>query len=217
MVNKLSRKSQLEKFEARMAKAKMDEDVIKKSNIDNSTLEKTGEKIVKKYGLSTEDIFAIITRDSIGSFIHLWNNSMENVLRETLRTEIRDIVKDVIRDEMMEAYMGIIKGMGSINIKEIIKEETEDFIKNDLMTVNREETDSIKKQVRRRSKKMTDYRPELEAAIIDAKIKGFDPHKGSEFKNINSRNSSLYTYFMKDNKGIKGAWKKHVDNILNDF
>jgi hypothetical protein len=122
-------KSQLEKFQARMSKMKKDEHVIKQQELKNSTIEKKAEKIAKQHGVSTEEIFAIITRESIGGFVQLWNNSMETVLRETLRGEIREIIREVVREQMTEAYKGIITGM--MDVESIVREEMMNMVSDE--------------------------------------------------------------------------------------
>lgn len=198
--------SQVEKFNSRYAKKKTDEIVIKDNNLKQSTPEKQGEKIAKKHGISTEDIFAVITRESLEPFIKMWNNSMESVIRETIRTEIRQ----VIQEEMVSAYKGIMKGMmPEVDID--LRQQVSNIIRNELVsdqvTVRVKEEDSTKIHI---DKKVT-----LEEAIILMKNNGIDPTVGVSWTKQGGRFATLYVTFMKKNKGIKGAWKEYVETVLS--
>jgi gas vesicle protein len=215
-----NRKSQLEKFESKMAKKKRDEDAIKQSNVKGNTLEKRAGKIVKDFDLSTEDIFAIITRDSMGAFAKMWNNSMESVIRETIRTEIRQ----VIREELAAAYRGVIKGMTEDNISDIsetIREEVDNF-KEEIQYAaytaaepkqeTEQEEKTIKYTVKERDEK------ELKQLVIEAHYKNdVDPYSGKSFKSSGPRNNTLYQNFMKQNRGTKGVWKQFVLDVITSI
>jgi hypothetical protein len=104
------RKSQLEKFNARQAKAKAVDNMIAEQNakaaMQTKTIEEKGAEILKTT-TGREDVFAVIARDSMESFMKMWNNSMENVIRETVRTE----VTAMIQTEMEAAMKGMFSGM----------------------------------------------------------------------------------------------------------
>ena len=200
--------SQLEKFKSRQAKMKTDTVVIKEQGLKNSTPEKQGEKIAKQHGLTTEDIFAVITRESMGPFIKMWNNSMENVIRETIRTEIRQIMQE----EMVAAYKGIMKGlMPEIDID--IKEQVAEVIKEEIEPLIPFEEPQLKETP---NKLHIDKNVSLDQAIILLNEAGINPTVGATWTKQGGRFSTLYVNFMKDNKGIKGAWRNHVLSVLKN-
>lgn len=204
--------SQLEKFNRRSAKMKADTVVIKEENLKNSTPEKQGEKIAKQHGLTTEDIFAVITRESMGPFIKMWNNSMETVIRETIRTEIRSVMEDVVQEQLVGAFKGIMKGMTpeiDIDIKEVVKEKVVEFIKED--TVEEAIACPI---VTENDKLQIDKTVSVEEAIIMLHEAGIDPTKGNNLKKRGGRWATLYLTFMKANKGVKGAWHDYAMSVI---
>jgi hypothetical protein len=239
------RKSQLEKFNARMSKMKRDEQVIKQKELENSTVEKKAEKIAKQHGVSTEEIFAIITRESISGFVQLWNNSMESTIRETIRGEVREIIREVVQEQMIEAYKGIVKGM--TDVESIVKEEMKNAaaetiapplapyqikaglahdlgqlqVSNPEQYMNEPEREkrvgTFKKKRAGRQKIYTqDFEEELREAVLKGDADGVIVGIGKHFKKSSSRNSTLYQKFLQKNKGVSGAWANYVANILNE-
>ena len=208
----MNRKSQVEKFEARLGKIKKDEEVIKESEIRNNTPEKRAEKIAKNNGISTEDIFAIITRESINPFVKMWNNSMEDVIRETIRNEIKDLVSETIREELISAYKGFIRGMTNIEtIEKAIKEEVKETV-HQTFTSNENITSIVEQNVKSDSSQYG----ELNQYILNFAKEGGNPGNGKAFKSSSSRANGLYQKFIRHNKGIKGAWNEYVDLVLNN-
>lgn len=67
---------------------------------------KQGEDVMKSVAPGSE-VFAVIARDAMETFIKTWNNSMENVIKETIRVE----VKSVVQTELQEAVKGVFQGM----------------------------------------------------------------------------------------------------------
>lgn len=206
-------KSQLEKFHNRQAKMKVDEVAVQEDLLKNSTVKKQGQKVAEKHGISTEDIFAIITRESMGSFVKLWNNSMETVVRETLRTEVKTIMREIIQEEMVEAYRGIVKGMTSV--EDIVKQEMEEIIREEIIPTVTKPSPTKEKRSYAKSKSPNAHSAELEQSIIEAFENGNKVLEGATFKKVKPRYSTLYQRFMKENKGVKGAWYNHVNNILD--
>lgn len=199
---------QITKFNKRYGKAKEDEKVIIETEMKNQTLEKSAVKIAKESNVSTEDIFAIITRNSMESFMNLWSNSIEEVVRKTIRTEIRQ----VIQEELVGAYTGIMKGMTEVKMEGIINDEINSIFndKNPEPAIKFEE-EKPKERINKKS-----YLDELEQAIRKANSEGINVILGKSFKSTSSRNSGMYQKFMRENKGIKGAWSTHVRNILKN-
>lgn len=195
---------QVTKFNKRYAKDKEDEKAIVEKAIKNQTIEKAAIDIAKSKSVSTEDIFAVITRNSMESFINLWSNSMEDVIRKTVREEMKQ-VRQVIQEELVGAYTGIMKGMTEAKIGGIINDE--------ITSIIHEQKPNEEKRKARTNKQP--YLDELEKAILKAHSDGINVISGMSFKKSSSRNSGLYQRFYRENKGIKGAWNDHVQAILN--
>ena len=200
----MRRKTQVEKFNARFGKNWADEQAIKEGEIKNSKPEVKAEKLVKANGIDPEEIFAIVTRENIGLMNKLWNNSMENVIKETIKNEVKELVRETIREELLSAYKGILKGMNNELIKnsEPLKE---------IEIAKREVATTVAKKYT-----VTKNKDELIANIIKAKNEGINPSVGKTFKSLSGRHNGLYQRFMTENKGIKGAWKNFVQDVLNE-
>lgn len=217
------RKSQLEKFNSRVGKMHKDEEVIKKAEIKNSTVEKQAEKIVSKFGLSTEDIFAIITHESIGGFVKLWNNSMEDVVRKSMRTEMKDIVREVIQEEMVSAYKGILRGINDFKSAVNIELEPEEVLEDNIVEFELEQKEykiqSVASVVAepKVNKIIFDKSATAEEIIVKLHQEGIDPIKGKNMVLQGSKAITLYNTFMRNHKGERGAWKDYVLSILNNL
>jgi hypothetical protein len=205
----MGRKSQVEKFYARQAKKKVDDEVIYSTAIERKTLEERGEIIAENNGMSTEEIFAVIGRNSIQPFIRLWNNSMESVIKEHMRNEIKDIVREVIREELTSAVTGFIKGM-DLNV--LIPQQPQ-TIKQDIKI---EPTEQKVELSEREQIKQKAFYEELEQAIKTGYANNIEVHIGRKFKESSSRNNGLYQVFLKYNKGIRGAWVAHVNSVMKN-
>lgn len=220
----MSRKSQLEKFELRMSKQRKDEEVVKETEVKNSTLEKRAGKVANQYGISTEDIFMIIARDSASTFLKMWNNSMENVVRETIQAEVRN----VIQEELASAVRGFMKGLSMTNheMDEEIEEEIEKqapeikpFLAFDSkLNEMKVETDDYVKILAKHEEKADENGfiadDEMKEAIIQSHHMGIDVTSAVQFKNLYARNSTLYQRFVKNNAGRRGGWKTYSANVI---
>jgi hypothetical protein len=208
----MKRRSRVEVFNAKSSKKRSDEDAIKKHSLEKETVQDKAEKIAKEHGIDTEEIFAVITRESIGSFINLWNNSMESVIRETMRNE----VKKIIQDELAAAYRGILKGIAPETEK--IKEELAEEMKEEILIAA---STSIKQTEDKVEEKNVEYEvddkhaEELKQMVIEGSyISGCNPAVGLHFKRLGKKQSNEYQKFLNFNKGRKGAWKKFVEDVL---
>ena len=223
----MSRKSQLEKFEARRAKARMDENVVAEGEIKASTLQETGKKVANEYGMSTEDIFMIIARDSVKAFVTMWENSTRNTVQETIRTEMATMVREAVREEMVAAFTGIVKGIMPAQdeiVKNIVKDEIKQATAEVAATVQEQINPIIKQQSVTKEKRKpgpkrarttpAQFYEELKYALLEYKEEGGDPTVGTPFKKSSSRNNGLYQKFNKLNAGQKGAWKTYVEKVL---
>lgn len=116
------RKSQLEKFQARQAKARGVSHAIEEQKAKaayeeqhksitergGDFVEKVTEGVVKR-----EDVYAVMTREGMSTFMNMWNNSMESVIKETIREQVKPMVQDIVRDVIQEELQAAIKGVFS--------------------------------------------------------------------------------------------------------
>lgn len=121
----MGRKSQLEKFDARMRKARAVDNQIAEQNAkaaQQNDIMKEGEKIMKETTGQSNNVFAVIARDSMEGFIKTWNNSMDNVVKTTIRNEtetmrnqiqamIQDEIKAMVQSELESAVRGVFAGI----------------------------------------------------------------------------------------------------------
>lgn len=205
----MKRKSQVEKFNAKYAKARLDEEAVTVKKSKPVTLERRGEIAAASNGMNTEEIFAIIGRNSVEPFVKMWNNSMENVVRDSMRTEIKEIVREVIREELVSAFNGLIRGMSCSNETEIEKQV-------EAQVETKAEEQEIEKPVvtMPKDEKQRKFYNELDEAIITQHERGTNIYIGKIFKSTSSRNNTLYQKFLYHHKGVKGAWSTYIDYVL---
>jgi hypothetical protein len=126
-----NRQSQVEKFNARAAKMKADAEAIRlaalKRSAELDNYEKEGERVMKE-AAPTEEVFAVIARSGMESFMKVWNNSMETVIRETVRTEVRSM----IQEELQAAMKGMFQGMNEA-VTGVIKESVMPKVEEELV------------------------------------------------------------------------------------
>lgn len=233
--------SQVEKFQAREAKAakhQKDEEVVRETELKNSTLDKRAGRVAKQYGYSTEDIFMIIARDSAQSWMKMWNNSMENVIRETIRQEVQPMIQEAIQQELASAVRGFIKGMTEFSqeqIAETVQEEIqiavnpESQFKNGLQQLQEKRTEAFESKLNEMKQETDEYVKNLNLdvipveliadektriAVIEAHQAGIDPVQVNKFKKFKPTCNTVYQRFTRKNKGIKGAWKQYVDSVI---
>lgn len=195
----MRRMTQVEKFQAKVGKGKGDEKAIYERQ-KKETLSEKGAKIAHKKGMPSEDIFAIIGRDGMDTFVNMWNNSMETVIKETIREEIQPYIRQVVREELATAFSGIVRGLSG-DAPEVVEEPEVE-----------EEPTVIYLEPREEEYK---FYPELRELIWKFKASGGNPLIGKMFKMESSRNNGLYQMFMRKNKGTRGAWQQFVVETLN--
>lgn len=221
-----NRKAQVEKFNARWGKIKKDESVIREAEakraLEKKDIMEKGYDVLKSVNpnAQTEDVFAVIARNSIGTFIDTFRNSIREMIREVVSTEFKNVVREVVKSELQSAATGLIKGLSSI--QDIIKEEMENIMQEEVenIGVTNNETTTMELPendiVEVKSGKI-DKKRELNALIIKAYQDGLDPRIGSKFKKYSSRANGLYQRFMIEYKGQRGAWKNYVESVLKNI
>lgn len=217
-----SRKSQVEKFNARWGKIKKDENVIREAEakraLEKKDIMKKGYDVLKSVNpnAETEDVFAVIARNSIGTFIDTFRNSIREMIREVVSTEFKNVVHEVVKSELQSAVTGLIKGLSSIQgivieeMENIIQEEAANISKS--TTIKLPENDDVEVKTGKISKEQ-----ELNSLIVQAYKDGLDPRIGSKFKKYSSRANGLYQRFMIEYKGQRGAWKNYVESVLKNI
>lgn len=115
------RKSQLEKFERRQAKARAIDHTIAetkaKAAMHQKDIMEKGVDVMKETvnpNAGREDVFAVIARDSMETFVKTWNNSMETVIRETIRTEVTKMVQTEMESAMKGMFTGMNEAMAAM-------------------------------------------------------------------------------------------------------
>lgn len=231
------RKSQLEKFEARQSKAQAITHTIQEENFKKSIQPKNimerGAQLMNtiKPGSKTEDIAAAITHEGMATFMKLWNNSMEDTIRATMKDAIRpmvsEIVREVIQEELAAAIKGVFSGMNGFmqpqsTEDEIIVEEVNHVepIEHELPVFHMPLSQRVKEEQELEAPKkkrvgripVAVWMNELEELIKS--IEDVDPRVGIHFEKKGGRYRSLYQKFMQQYKGVKGAWKAHVEKVL---
>lgn len=148
------RKSQLEKFDAKMRKAQaiqMQEAEAKaKESIRKQDIMEKGRDVMTKAGGNSEDVFMVIARDAMQTFIKTWNNSMESVIRETVRNEVRTMVQEELQAAVKGVFAGINQAMVGMpqmmaeQVQEQVQEEVEERIVGPLSQRVQQELDAAK-------------------------------------------------------------------------
>lgn len=201
----MNRKTQVEKFQAKYGVKKKDEQVIKEKQI-KKTIQEKGAEIARNKNVNTEDVFAVIGKDSVDTFVKMWNNSMETVIKETIREEIKPLIREIVREELISAFTGISRGLaGDIKIEIETPTVSEETVEEEAQVI--EEPEDFEELY---------FYDELREHIHMAKVKGIDPYMGSKFKKLSSRANGLYQTFAKHHKGRRGSWKRFVKLTLND-
>jgi hypothetical protein len=216
------RKSQVEKFYARWGKVRKDENVIReveaRKALEKKDIMEKGYDVFKSVNpnAKTEDVFAVIARDSVGLFIDMFRNSIREMIREVVSTEFKNVVHEVISSELQSAAVGLIKGFNSV--QGIIKEEVENIVQEEVENISETtimklpENDVVEVKAEKISKEQ-----ELNSLIVQAYQDGLDPRIGSKFKKYSSRANGLYQIFMMEHKGQKGAWKNYAESVLKNI
>lgn len=221
-----NRKSRVEKFNSRWGKIKKDESVIREAEakraLEKKDIMEKGYDVLKSVNpnAETEDVFAVIARNSIGSFIDTFRNSIREMIREVVSTEFKNVVHEVVKSELQNTAIGLIKGLSSI--QDIIREEMENIIQeevsNNSLANNRVVAEELpKNKVVEVKTEEISKEQELNLLIIQAYQDGLDPRVGSKFKKYSSRANGLYQGFMKKHKGERGAWKNYVESVLKNI
>ena len=221
----------LDRWNRRAGKNKADEQAMRKNWKPNKTLEEKGLEALKsvKPQATTEDVFAVIARDSMEPFMKLWTNSVESsvnksfnevmpVLRAEMKEMVREVVQEVIQDEMEQAIRGMVRG-----ITESIAsmQQPQLHVVQPVSAPQEEEVAPVQQMVTRRRGKGKYHTPEsIKRTIIKAYEQiGNDVYVVKRFKALGSEYSGAYQAHTRDNK-IEGndkrrnGWQSFVASVL---
>ena len=221
----------LDRWNQRQGKNKADEQAIRRNWNKQQTVEEKGLDVLKtaKPQATTEDVFAVIARDSMEPFVKLWTNSVESsvnksfkeampVLRAEMKDMVREVVQEVIQDEMEQAIRGMVRGMTE-SIASL--QQPQLHVVQPVSAPQVQEEEAPKQQITRRRGKGKYHTPESIKATI---IKGYeqignDVYVVKRFKALGSEYSGAYQAHTRDNK-IEGndkrrnGWQQFVASVL---
>lgn len=219
----------LDRWNQRQGKNKADEQAIRRGKI-NKTVEEKGLEALKtaKPQATTEDVFAVIARDSMEPFVKLWTNSVESsvnksfkeampMLRAEMKDMVREVVQEVIQDEMEQAIRGMVRGM----TESIASLQQPQLHVVPASTPQEKEVEPVKQMVTRRRGKGKYHTPEsIKATIIKAYEQiGNDVYVVKRFKALGSEYSGAYQAHTRDNKipgndKRRNGWQQFVASVL---
>lgn len=243
----MSRKTQVEKFQRKWGKDQFEHQILKEKelqqSLDKNKVMKDAEKILSKEVGETEEVFAVIARSGMETFIQTWNNSMENVIRETIKNE----VKSMVHEEMQTAIRGMFTGMNQalgamtqstmpipkepVHIK-IEEDQIEEEIKSDTYeeesVVEEVEKESVEEyQIPRtdigRISWTTIRKDDMEREVIYQIIQRAIAHnpqaKLYSVEGIRAEKSSdltgCYQYFHRHRQTFGATWKEFISPIID--
>lgn len=215
----------LDRWQKRYGANKRDEEVIRNARNKQKTEMEVAKEIVstiKKKPVSTEDIFAVIARDSIGTLTQMWANNVQNTIIKTVREdvmpvfkeEIRATVREVVQEELADAVQGIMRGIvegmmqGQVSIVPQQQEEP-------VITPQEEEEEVKEVKV---------YESAIDERIANLIMEahkeiGAEVYAANKFKKVGSKFNSGYQAYMRDlgkqGKPTRGVWKLKVAEVLN--
>lgn len=144
------RKSQVEKFNkkwgAKEAETQMLREAEAKRSLEKDIM-KEGEKIMAKTTNNTEEVFAVIARSGMETFMKTWNNSMENVIRETVRTEVKSMVQQIVQEEMEAAVKGVFAGVNDAMKDMFAAQMVEQVFRNPSIPTGEAEQEQIEEEL----------------------------------------------------------------------
>lgn len=224
-------KTGLERWNQREGKRKADEVAIRRGKATQQTVEEKGLDVLKqvKPQATTEDVFAVIARDSMEPFVKLWTNSVESsvnksfkeampMLRAEMKDMVREVVQEVIQDEMEQAIRGMVRGMTE-SIASL--QQPQLHVVQPVSAPQVQEVAPEPQMVTRRRGKGKYHTPESIKATI---IKGYeqignDVYVVKRFKALGAEYSGAYQAHTRDNKRegsdkSRNGWQSFVASVL---
>lgn len=251
----MSRKSQVDKWNAKWSKKQIDENVIAEQKAKEERETKTPLLQAKTEGITKGEIRIHTERDeSPGEVVFaadydaLNSGTLQKVLSGLSREGVRDTLKEIedvsynanmrffnsqlemiYKVQEQASYDGTLRALKDFNHAQELgqlrafnelfnnqqvktqQEERQNKNTQDNFDYNitANEVIAVKDKIR-----YDNYLDELKELVIEAHNRGLDPTNGKLFKKQGSRHSGLYQRYMRDNKGVKGAWKSHIQEVL---
>ena len=230
------RKSQVEKFNRKWGKEHLEAQVLKEAEIKRAQedIMTKGEKVMSKMTNNTQEVFAVIARDGMETFMKTWNNSMENVIRETIRNEVKALVQEEIEAAVKGVFAGINDAMKDMFVQQMVKSVMPEA--NNSSSVPGADTDGdMRKEVvpTEEPKERTDFSKtkslgwknmnEAQAHVVlmelmkeAEELHGIDITSSREFKGLGGKFSTAYqkgipAIFGKGERGkTLGRWEELV-------
>lgn len=234
----MSRKSQLEKWDAKWAKQQVDEQVVIEAKMKEGQQNESvwNEEIEKgEIKIKTEGKVAFVAdRDALTS------SNLQKFLSGLSREGVKDCLKDIeessyeankrffnsqleviYKVQEQASYDGTIRALRDFNNA---KENGKMRAFNDVFS---NETKGTKQEI-----KITENQPQqkeddivdiveqhtentdLDSIILEAYELGVNVLTGSAMKKFGGKYSTAYQKFMKENRGVRGAWRNHVEKVL---
>lgn len=230
----MTRKSQVEKFNARMGKKKADTVVIREAEAKaaqhKASQEGQVEEMTKQVGINTEDVIAVITREGAAPFAKMFTNSAEESMKavmqsETFRDVIRSVVREVVADEIASAVRGVFRGLNDV-VKDAAGEVVEEAISfevkqhvDELLDDEKKEDEPKRKYSRKGSIDWGDKefaKNYMFSLLEEAEALGVDITKGKQFKQVGGKFNTAYQKGLPAlYDGARGAWKLLLKDYRN--
>lgn len=220
-------KKQVEKFNARLAKARNDEETIARYKAKQAMDESSrygsisGESVddLKAKG-SIEEAAAVFTQEGLSTFAKMFGNSVENILSDRMDKFERKM-ESIIEDKMLQMLDGMTKGIQEFSNQSnmsIIIPDPEVATKSIPQKQDKPEEKTTQPKAKRRKRKPNNY---TYIKLITPGYNGLKPMKegttlGSSRDDINM----VVPYFMGILESHSGENLKSVDvvrTLENDF
>lgn len=222
----------LDRWNRKYGKDKADESAVRRNWKPNQTVEEKGLEALKtaKPQATTEDVFAVIARDSMEPFVKLWTNSVESsvnksfkeampMLRAEMKDMVREVVQEVIQDEMEQAIRGMVRGMTE-SIASLQQPQLHVVQPVNAPQVQEEVASEVSRPSKRRGKGKYHTPERIKELVLKAYEQiGNDVYIVREFKKLGSDYSGAYQAHTRDNK-VEGnakrrnGWQSYVASVL---
>lgn len=171
--------AQIEKFNARLAKARKDEEAVYEDKLSSSlddTLEMLNEDKLKKQG-NIEEAAAVVSYEGLQMFANIFTNSMEASVEKAMSTkmqEIESMFEAKLEEKFSEALRGVSTGMKQFTedmARKKIEEELKHSAKDEIYSLdkNSDVGNLVVMPIPNKPKPFTVTKQELETPVIKPK------------------------------------------------
>lgn len=258
----MSRKSQVEKFNAKWNKKKQDENVVTEQKARAEKEQKSVMSQAKSLGVERGEIRIHTSPEKkagdvvfAADFEAVTSGTFQKIMSGLSREGVRDSLKEIedvsynanlrffnsqlemlYKVQEQASYDGTIRALHDYNVAQekgqlrafnemfnmMTKQEepdVKDEPKIDVKVEKHEEPvkeEVVEQYVAYEAKREFNTDDAIRKCIIKANELGVDVYNGKAMRDFGGSFSTAYQRFLKMNKGIKGAWKEHVTNVLNE-